>query len=193
MSWYIDFISSTVNVKTSLIDDPATVGLSLNIISSPAINLPVVCDKQSSFIPVAPPFLARYPIAPLAKPLTFSPSTTVILISVHFNIVNVWISYKCKSQGVVAPTYEASESPKEYTLASPTCSPCANILLVPTLWFLNWTTLVLFPPRLTVGAPRTLFTLIRLPILNGIDAFFIVFVVLGFSTSMTVVPGKDTS
>ena len=114
-------------------------------------------------------------------------------MSLHFNIVNVWISYKCKSQGVVAPTYEASERPKEYTLASPTCSPCANVLLVPTLWFLNWTTFVLFPPRLIVGAPRTLFTLIRLPILNGIDAFFIVFVVLGFSTSMTVVPGKDTS
>ena len=44
-----------------------------------------------------------------------------------------------------------------------------------------------------MGAPVTLFTLIKLPIENGIDAFFIVFVDLGFSTSITVVPGKETS
>ena len=35
---YIDFTSSIVNVKTSLIDVFATVGLSLNIISSDSIS-----------------------------------------------------------------------------------------------------------------------------------------------------------
>ena len=39
----------------------------------------------------------------------------------------------------------------------------------------------------------TLLTFITLPILNGIDAVLTVFVSLGFSTSTTVVPGKDTS
>ena len=43
------------------------------------------------------------------------------------------------------------------------------------------------------GVPETLFTFIKLPILNGIDALLIDFVSLGFSTSNTVVPVKATS
>ena len=75
--------------------------LSLIIICSPSINVPVVCDNAISFKPVAPPFFAAYPIAPLARPLIFEPYK--VAVKGAFKIVNVWISYKCKSQGVVAP------------------------------------------------------------------------------------------
>ena len=81
---------------------------------------------------------------------------------------------------------------KEYTLASPTCKPDAADA-VAFLPFLNSTTFVVFPPMLMKGEPVTLFTLITLPILNGIDAVFTSLVSLGFSTSTTVLPGKDTS
>ena len=101
-SWRIDFISSVVNDTISLIDGASVVGLSLNSNCSPMINVPVVWLKQSSFTPVASRFLARYPIAPLLRPLTLVPWTLVPLVMVEFialvfKIVNVWISYKCKS------------------------------------------------------------------------------------------------
>ena len=82
--WNIDFISSTVYAIISLIDGADVDVFSFNINFSPTINVPVVCDNTISFKPVAPRFLARYPIAPLLRPLTLSPCEIVILISVHF-------------------------------------------------------------------------------------------------------------
>ena len=49
--------------------------LSLIIICSPVIKVPVVCDNAISFKPVAPAFQARYPIAPLAKTSYFCSCT----------------------------------------------------------------------------------------------------------------------
>ena len=107
-------------------------------------------------------------------------------------MVYVWMSYKCKSQSVVAPVYGASETAHEYTLASPISKPLTAVV-VPLLWLNNFTTFELPPPMLIRGVPVTLLTLITLPISNGINAESTVFVSLGFSTSKTVVPDKSTS
>ena len=195
VSWYTILISSVVYWRTSTIDAFSVDVFSLNINCSPLIKAPVVCDTASSLTPVAFAFFARYPIAPLAKPLILVPATLspAFVKTLHFKIVNVWISYKCKSHSVVVPEYGASETPNEYTLASPICIPLVPAVVAPLLWLYSWTTFVFVPPILTKGDPITWLSFTKLPILNGIDATFIVFVSLGFSTSTTVVPGKYTS
>ena len=167
----------------------------MNIICSPFINAPVVCDTANSFTPVAFAFFARYPTAPLANPLILDP---LIFSSGEnnvftFKIVNVWISYKCKSQSVVLPSYEESDTPQEYTLASPICIPLLAATALFLLWLYNSITFDSVPPILIKGAPVVRFTFSKLPILNGIDALLTVFVSLGLSISKTVVPGKYTS
>ena len=93
-SWNTDFTSFIVNANISLIDIFALEGRSFTIKLSPFIKVPVVCDNANSSIPVAPPFFARYPIAPLARPLTLVPWTRLGPPDTltHFNIVKVWIS-----------------------------------------------------------------------------------------------------
>ena len=50
--WRIDLISSVVYFIIDLIDTLSVEVLSLNIICSPAIKDPVVCDRVNSFVPV---------------------------------------------------------------------------------------------------------------------------------------------
>ena len=198
-SWKTDFISSTVYATISLIETSASTVLSFIINCSPFIKVPVVSDNASSFWPVVPRSLARYPIAPLALPLTLSPCEIVTLISLHFNIVNVWISYKYKSNWVFEPLYDASVTLYEYTLASPIVLPEISALIIGLLLpliFLDLLNLITFadvPPMFTKGVPCALLTRSILPISKGIDATFTVSVSLGLSTSSTVVPGKSTS
>ena len=102
--WRIDLISSTVYAIISLIDGADVDVFSLNINFSPTINVPVVCYKQISSLPVASATFAAYPIAPLLRPLTLVPTTTLADENTeHFKTVNVCISYKLKSKLVVAP------------------------------------------------------------------------------------------
>ena len=97
-SWRIDLISSVVNATISLIDGADADVLSLNINFSPTMNVPVVCDNAISSTPVAPPVFAKYQTAPLLRPLTLDPATKLVSSNeLHFKMVNVWISYKCKS------------------------------------------------------------------------------------------------
>ena len=66
-------MSSVVNLSIDLIEILALVVLSLIIICSPVMNVPVVCDKLISSLPVVSAFFAAYPIAPLARPLILVP------------------------------------------------------------------------------------------------------------------------
>ena len=87
------------------IDDFSVEIFSLNIICSPSINEPVVSESANSFWPVVFASSARKPIAPLDNPLTLVPATLLdaFVNELTFNIVNVWISYRCKSNCVEAP------------------------------------------------------------------------------------------
>ena len=68
------------------------------------MNVPVVWDTAISSEPVASPFLAANPSAPLDKPLILNPfNTWAAENELHFKIVNVWISYKYKSKLDVIP------------------------------------------------------------------------------------------
>ena len=55
------------------------------------MNEPVVCDNTNSDLPEKSAFFATYPIAPLARPLTFDPMPGKFepVNSLHFKIVNV--------------------------------------------------------------------------------------------------------
>jgi len=156
------------------------------------MKVPVVCETTSSFKPVAPLALARNADAPLARPLIFKPVGFDSGKAEHFKIVYVWISYRCKSQSVVFPVYGASETPHEYTLASPISNPLTAVLL-PLLWLYNLTTLENAPPILIKGDPVTLLTLIKLPISNGTKDVSTFSISLGLSISNTVVPVTSTS
>ena len=93
-SWNTDFTSSIVYATISFIDG-LSYPVNLSFITScyPLINVPVVWDTAISLAPVEPPPLAAKPSAPLERPLIFIPSTTPDAVnSVHFKIVNVWIS-----------------------------------------------------------------------------------------------------
>ena len=192
VSWRIYLISSTVNAAISFMDTVAAVVCSENIICSPTINVPDVCETANSCTPVDPLTLARNPFAPLAKPLILVPIGFELAIAVHFNMVYVWISYKCKSNSVVLLVYDASVTLNEYTLASPISNPLTAVPK-PFLLLYNLTTFVLLPPTLIKGDPVTLFTLIILPISNGINAVSTVAVVLGLSASITSTPENSTS
>ena len=199
-SWKTDFISSTVYATISLIETSATTVLSFITNCSPFIKVPVVSDNAISSAPVESASIAAYPIAPLALPLILDPLITFADVNaLHFKIVNVWISYKYKSNWVFESLYDASVTLYEYTLASPirllTTSSLIVGLLLPLILrdLLNLIIFAVPPPMFIKGVPCTLLTRSKLPISNGIDARFTVSVSLGLSTSSTVVPGKSTS
>ena len=112
--WYTDFISSIVYAMTSFIEifpEDLEV-LSFIMICSPSIKTPVVWDNAISSKPVDPALRAAYPIAPLLTPLILDPSGTSASIKAeHLKIVNVWTSYRCKSNSVESPEYAALDAP----------------------------------------------------------------------------------
>ena len=117
LDWKTDFISPILYEITPgcasvpfLIDTFSVVSFSLKIICSPSINAPVVCDKFNSFVPEVFAFSARYPIAPLARPLTLVPFIFPpgFVRAVTLNVVYVCISKRYKSQLVSSAEYEAS-------------------------------------------------------------------------------------
>ena len=83
---------------------------SLTISCSPSINWPVVSDNDTSF--GLDGTSAANPMAPLVNPLTLEPAA-IWPVAESFNIVNVWISYKCKSNSVDPPVYGEFDAPKE--------------------------------------------------------------------------------
>ena len=67
-------------------------------------------------------------MAPLDNPLTLVPLGCEPTKFVILRVVYVWISYKCKSNSDEAFSYAESETPKEYTLASPIFNPVVKML-----------------------------------------------------------------
>ena len=129
-----------------IIDGELLVCFSSTITRSPSANTPVVCKRDLSL-----PLLetsATNPIAPLDNPLILEP-TVILLTSDNFNIVNVCISYKCKSNSDAPALYVSSEAPNEYTLATPILIPLSVTML--GSWLLRLyrsILLVTSPPKL---------------------------------------------
>ena len=79
-------MSSDVYAFILMIEDLVVDVFSLNINSSPDIKVPVVSPIIISSATLLPPFSAKYPVAPLTRPLTLVPATAFVVF-VIFNIV----------------------------------------------------------------------------------------------------------
>ena len=76
--------------------------------------------------------------------------------------MKVWTSNKCKSHSVVSFSYDASETAKEYILASPILSPCFTLSIVVLLLYNS--TVAVSSLILGAGTPDTWLTLKIVPI-----------------------------